>query len=216
LRRTQRTRLPVSDAAAAAGYVPQDELWKRTQLASKFTDPVWVQFLPAFSIYDGLDHLNNVTLNVVTTSGGGKTTESEVFLVKRSGENAELKHFSSDNNNFELYLVLTKRVFDVTGRNDQESYVGLFKQDGARWIPAEPVIAIVGQPQAAEDYVARIIEVQRPKPFGTEKCQKRHNLWEELFGKRDNSQQDCDATARIVRISAPIESKAVSSDIACR
>jgi hypothetical protein len=222
LRRTQLTRLPLSEAAARADYQPQESLWKRTRLASKFTDPMWVQFLPDFSIYDGAngaDDVSNLLLEVVTSEQDGSTRETEVILKKASGEAAKLKEFASDQNVFELYLVLTKRVFDVTGRNDQETYVGLFKKTANdKWLPADQsVIAIAGSPQSLDNYVARIIEVQRPKPFGEAVCTQRDNLWEELFGNTGNpSLQDCDTAARIVRISRPIENKPVSSEVICK
>jgi hypothetical protein len=116
-------------------------------------------------------------------------------------------------------LVLTKRVFDVTGRNDQETYVGLFKKTADdKWLPADDsMIAVAGSPQSFDNYVARIIEVQRPKPFGEAVCTQRDNLWEELFGKTSNpSLQDCDTAARIVRLSRPIENKPVSSEVVCK
>ena len=77
-------------------------------------------------------------------------------------------------------------------------------------------LAVAGRPQSLDNYVARVIEVQRPKPFGDAVCTQRGSLWEELFGKTDNSQQACDAAARIVRISRPIETKTISGDVVCK
>lgn len=200
LRRTLLTRIPVDSTAAGSGFQPDERFWKVTRIASEYTDPVWVQFLPDFSIFDQLsEEISELKLIV-------SDNESEVVLRNSSGNNAVLKEFASDNHSFSLYLVLTKKVFDGTGRNDQEAYVALYKQDdkGIWKLDAQTPSLVTGQ-TTTQDYIARIIEVQTPDLGAAAGCSTATGLWETLFSKSHVAQNQCDTKARIVRISRPIE-----------
>jgi len=215
LRRTIRTRLPDAGPAARAEYFP-GAAWKRATLVSDYTEPFWVQFLPEFSIYDGFEQdistlrpSVSIPTELEITARGARPT---LQLLDPKGAPVKLDAYSSDSNVFSLYAVLTTRVFDLTGRTDQEAFVGLFKRNAAGGWDAEDALkmtawattAPAGRPQ---QFVVRVIEVQEPKPFATSAaCAPGATLWDKLFGKSDDTQRDCDTKARIVRISRPIES----------
>jgi hypothetical protein len=200
-RRTQRTRRPQA-LTAASRYRPENA-WKLVELTSEPSDPFWVQYLPPFSIFDGEVSLDGVRARQIS----GRRF---VLLSDANGPVA-LTPAPSDHNVFQLYGVLTRIVTDITGRSDQEQYLSLLEPIGTEW--QSPTAIDVGRDQ---HFRIRIIEVQRPKwrPAGAAAaCAAPKDLWEELFGPPGEGNRNCDATARIVRISEPIDSWAAE---ACR
>lgn len=170
------------------------------QLRSNFTEPLWVQYLPEFFLADmGATKFANLRLSL---------NQNNLLVVDgTSGAIATLQGQKVDPSAkavFELYLVLTRRVFDATGRHDQEEYLGVYFRQGDVWARAT---SSTPRPdlQPSDPLLARIIEVQRRvsdgKVFTTEDA-----VWDALFdrsGKILDSQR-----ARIVRISEPIPSPA--------
>jgi hypothetical protein len=162
-----------------------------------YSDPIWTQFLPPFSIFENTPLLSgSVTFTVDTTR----------LSIQRDRKPYRLNPMASDNANFSLYAVLTRRVFDIAGRADQEQFLGLFAQDpansgdGSGWTIVD--VATLPATQSSS-YRLRIIEVQRPavpRQAGTDGSPR--PVWDELFGGAAAT----DAGARIVRISQPIDS----------
>ena len=173
-----------------------DPSWQRNTRYSKYTDPLWVQYLPEFSLYDNFaDHLSKLHLDV---------GQSSLRLLDASGAPKSLKPTASDNNVFSLYLVLTRMVNDVIGRPDQETYVATFQSDAlGTWTPVAN-----GEKfdQVAGPYRARVIEVQTPQlgPVSADGCWKRPvaYFWDQFFF---TDEPRCDTPARITRISEPID-----------
>jgi len=167
-----------------------------------WSDPVWTQFLPDFSIFEQTSLLNAETAmifanHVNPTTNVIEPDTSKMYLM--SGKKPKhLEPMPSDHQSFSLYAVLTRRVFDIAGRPDQEQFLGLYSQDpgaGNGWSISDP--ATIKPSGLAAGYRVRILEVQRPKPWDGSTI-----LWKELFG----TSVDTDVAARIVRISEPIDS----------
>jgi len=178
------------------GYSQDDNTGRfKDSVSSPYTPPVWAQYLPPFSIFEDVPLLGS--------SRNGKKPiraqfqDGKIQLVDSSGNLVTLQSFPSDNSSFSLYAILTSRVVDITGRADQERYVGLFQPLGNVWIKIDPA----GSDVSVNDttgYRVRIIEVQRPLAAGFPGA----TLWDELFPLDDR-----DVHARIVRISEPVDSK---------
>lgn len=171
-----------------------------SQMVGPFTDPYWVQYLPEFSHFAPADkQLSDARLKLE------QTNPLQLNIVDRAGQTIPLSPTATLNGSFELYLVLTRRVFDVAGRPEQEVYLEVFHQDANNlWVTSKP-------PSLSSDagLRARIIEVQRRPPdgAGVQKFDYGEPLWLALFGPKDKEEDktlDKDL-ARIVRISQPIE-----------
>lgn len=171
------------------------------QLNSVFTEPVWVQYLPEFFLTDlGAIKFENLRLNLKN----GNLSVADATSGKTAG--LEPQKAPSSNAVFELYLVLTRRVFDATGRHDEEEYLGLYYRQGDEWIRAKS-----NEPRpdlgVSDRLLARIIEVQRRVSNDSGFTQE-DAFWNALF---DRSGTITDGKrARIVRISEPILSAAAA------
>jgi len=218
LRRTLDSRFPpVGNAVQeysspnGANQPSATTTWKLQHSYSAYTEPVWVQFLPEFSVYDNFNsfggHVSALRLGVdfankklqLQGSDGKAVTFTQTVTNDNTSGKAE----------YTLYLVLTRMVVDIIGRPDQESYVGLFHQaDQGTWI-IDPNDTFPTDAKA--HYRARIIEVQRPiigPSGGDQSCWNRPaniTLWHELFNV---SIGGCDTLARIVRVSEPVDDRA--------
>lgn len=156
-----------------------------------YSDPVWTQYLPAFSIFEKTSLLSD-KINVSFAFGRNQTQ----LLLTKDKKPHRLQAMPSDNRIFSLYAVLTRRVFDIAGRADQEQFLGLYSQDtgnGSGWTLADPDTV---RSSSDSNYRVRIIEVQRAKPWD-----RKTKLWDEIFG----TPMRADVAARIVRISEPID-----------
>lgn len=181
-------QLPLAKNAPKDAAAPLEVV---DMVASPFTDPVWAQYLPPFSIFDDtIFSPQHVRASFVDLNSKGTLVFTNV-----DGSNCRLQPLKFDNNNYFLYAVLTRRVFDVTGRADQEQFAGLFAQGTENWWTlAYPH----STPQAAPElgYRVRVIEVQQP--FAVLQGS---TLFDDLFEPKSGG----DAGARIVRISQPID-----------
>jgi hypothetical protein len=166
---------------------------------SQFTQPFWVQYLPDFSIFGGID-VSDLFL---------KMTDATHLQLR---DNAGPKQLDGQGY-FSLLVVLTRRVIDATGSEGQEEFAGLFqKADPSNW-------ALVGT-QAVADYQtsefrARVIEVQPGSAAGPlPKLSSADTLWDAMF----RSDLKDSARARITRISSPVDSISITSayeDLLC-
>jgi hypothetical protein len=167
--------------------------------AGPYSDPVWTQYLPPFSIFEQTS-LVSAGVRMTFASKADGTADTTKMLLINNQQPKRLPAMVSDNANFSLYAVLTRRVFDIAGRPDQEQFLGLYSQAPGSaesdngWILADTP-AIKGHLETG--YRVRIIEVQRPKAWDGATP-----LWKELFGNSTAT----DVAARIVRISEPIDS----------
>ena len=178
-------------------HLNQDESKK---VESKFTQPFWVQFLPDFSIFGGID-VSNLVLKMIDASHLQFQDDTAAKEISAQGF-------------FSLYVVLTRRVVDATGSEGQEEFVGLYqKANSSTW-------SLVG-PQTVADYMtgefrARVIEVQAGSGSGPlPTLASADSLWDALF----RADQQDSARARITRISAPVDSvsnAALSEELTCR
>lgn len=194
-----------------------------SRLEGPLTDPYWVQYLPEFSHFAPEDQkLAGARLAI--------DDANNLSILDPGHLPVPLTPTPSTGNIFELYLVLTRRVFDATGRPEQEVYVQVFRPIGNNlWetkgkhdIP--PPSADQAQREARDTYIrglrARVIEVQvrrqAPPPPGTTVPQppptydRGEQLWEHMFGPEPKPSPSAPVPdkdlARIVRISEPIES----------
>jgi hypothetical protein len=181
-----------------------DEPNPASQLVGPFTEPYWVQYLPEFSHFAPADKkLSEARLKFENQS------PLQFSIIDRNGQRMLLSPTASLNGIFELYLVLTRRVFDVAGHPEQEVYLEVFHQDtGTKlWTTSNPPAL-----SSDTDLRARIIEVQR-RPPQTGQFQSGEPLWLALFGPKagqEDKTADKDLT-RIVRISQPIEGLSTTS-----
>jgi hypothetical protein len=178
-----------------------------SHVASDFTEPYWVQYLPEFSVYDGFDSLSRLRLNMLN----GKQAE----LVNRDNLPQTIQPLAAAANTNFLYLVLTRTVFDVTGRPDQEVFVGILKQDGARWTGGDTAMDQDTLSRVVDSLRARVIEVQVPTSANlSPPPAKAKEFWDYLFpeiaplapGGNQDPVNRPEAKARIVRISRAIDS----------
>jgi len=175
--------------------------WKVVQRYSEYTEPLWVQYLPDFSLYDRFSsHVSSLRLRI----------KPNPTLLDAKGNAQQVDATPSDEGIFTLYLVLTRMVSDVIGRPDQESYVATFEQaaDKTTWktvANGETFSNMNGV------FRARIIEVQRPNrtPSAGGACwnSPAGYFWDQFFYTNDAT---CDTPARIVRISEPIDQESTS------
>lgn len=188
-------------------------LWRKADksfLTSAWTDPYWVQFLPEFTRFGKNNevtsdthflHLGNVDQPEVQLSILDRLNSRQTPLKPTEVKNAP-------HNSYELYLVLTNRVFDVVGRQGQEAFVGIAYPSESnpnsgeinKWSVAKGTIS------ATDTLRARIIEVQRRVPALNRTPDFKAlaaNLWKHLFSKNipDNER------ARIVKVSEPVDIK---------
>jgi hypothetical protein len=184
---------------------------KTVSLKSEFTDPFWVQYLPEFSLFNINGDFSNLQLKI---SPNSNSLQAEV--VDSGNQNVKLEAGKTDPNGknlFELYMVLTREVFDATGRSDQEVYVGVLAQSGNIWQTADdsgifndetfPDNAAKQRKLDSIKFRARIIEIQRRKN-GNTAFMNADKLWEHLFEPHIQDKDRC----RIVRISEPLGSGA--------
>jgi hypothetical protein len=189
----------------AAQVTNCDQPSASSQITGPFTDPYWVQYLPEFSHFAPADmKLSDARLRLEKPSPGSV----QVSIVDRGGQKILLLPDKNLNHIFELYLVLTRRVFDVAGRPDQEVYLEVFHQIADNLWETNGALPL----SSDAGLRARIIEVQRrpsqPPAPPLQPFASGEPLWLALFGPRagvEDKTPDKDL-ARIVRISQPIES----------
>jgi len=102
-------------------------------------------------------------------------------------------------NGFELYALLTRQVFDMTGNPDQEAYMtvlGPLSKTGGRLFSND----VEAKPATGSERLrGRLLEVQRrPKERPPDSARE---FWKELFGTDTPDHE----RGRIVRISRPFE-----------
>jgi len=178
---------------------------KTTTLRSEFAEPLWVQYLPEFFLADiSGAQFANLRLRALDES------VNKLSVVDGpSGRTATLESQKTDPTAkavFDLYLVLTRRVFDATGRHDEEEYIGLFYRDNNDWVRA----GSRGTPpevKSSDPLLARVIEVQR-RSIGTSVFKSEDDLWDALFDRSGAKISSDSSRARIVRISEPIPNPA--------
>ena len=120
-RRTLDARYPATPTGLLE-YPPANlNEWPLKRRYSLYTEPTWVQFLPEFSLYDGFDgHVSELLLDPKDKTATLRQSDgTPVVLSPTEGPVP---------GEFQLYLVLTRKVVDVTGRADQEAYLGLYLQ----------------------------------------------------------------------------------------
>ena len=151
---------------------------------SDWTDPVWAQFLPDFSLFDSAaDVVSADQLQMGQRTG-------LTFPLTKGGVTVEF----TPAKNFELWCVLTRMVSDVFSGSasfKQESFVDMAKYD-----PAQKAFTLSRDP-GASGFRLRLMEVQR-RETGT------GNLLDDLFPDQN---PPGDAPARIVRVSRPFENQ---------
>lgn len=191
--------------------IDTDETKKPRKLGSDFTDPFWVQYLPEFSVFrEGQDkELNFDEILLQMNSQTSASVVSRKNAAQRIKVNTERSE-PTGSNVFQLYLVLTREVFDATGRADQEVYLGVLAQNPnspENWTTAD----VLDVPANTQDVKlrARIVEVQRRKILNgqndvTSPYLKGDDLWMNMFKPEIADHLRC----RIVRISEPIYSQA--------
>ena len=93
-------------------------------------------------------------------------------------------------------MILTKGVFDITGRLDQETYIGVFEPNGDHWKPLpslDPRFAV--KVAAGHDLRARFVEVEwecasgaqenSPCTEGAAAMRSEQEFWDRLFGNAE-------------------------------
>lgn len=214
-RRKVVCREPRGDVNTASTYAPDDKSWPLRTYYSEPSDDFWVQYLPEFSIFDGLtEDLKSLTPILNFAQG------SLHFDDGRTGTTKAITPTPSDRNIFRLYAVLTRTVFDAAAHMS-EVYVAVFAQQSDRksWTTDIDLSEI---PLSTDDeYCVRVIEVQIPSPApksgAATHClvdpPKPSELWRWLFPDTTRTENvrgtdmSCDAPGRIVRISAPVKTK---------
>jgi hypothetical protein len=166
-------------------------------VSSDFTEPYWVQYLPEFSFFDS--SAKSVSMLQVRLAASGK----EAALVDRQGGVDVLRPFAVGTGTHFLYLVVTRQVFDITGRPDQEVFVGIFRQADTKWIADETILDGVDT-KLLGTIRARVVEIQVPSG-GSAPAAKALEFWTALFPLEDPAKR-VESHARIVRISRPINS----------
>jgi hypothetical protein len=183
-----RRVLTVCDGAFD-NYTRSDDKCKLELKYSAWTDPVWAQFLAPFSILD--EHAWPMSALRLLKKN---STLSELSLVDASGRPQHLEPFHPETGFFSLFLVLTRKVFDVTGQANQEQYIGFYRPSNDVWTAVD-ILSDAGE--SCLGLRARIIEVQSPTKIEGK------SLWTSLFGQTGSKNKD--VQARIVRISDPID-----------
>jgi hypothetical protein len=181
-----RRALTVCDGEVDS-YAKPDSRCKLESKYGEWTDPIWVQYVAPFSIF-AERALPSSDLRLLKRNGA----LSELSLVDASGTAQILEPFKPKSGLFSLFVVLTRRVFDVTGQANQEQYIGLYQPSRDSWTAVD----LVSGANEALGLRARIIEVQSPRKIDGK------SLWTSLFGQRGSNK---DVDARIVRISDPID-----------
>lgn len=181
---------------------------KQIRLESKFTEPFWVQYLPEFSLFR---EITGVGENEIKDFSDLRLqpipSQNKVRLVKRENprDSVVIKpNDVGDKNIFERYLILTREVFDVTGRADQEVYLGIMSpnpQTAGEWQTSD-CLNLTALPELTK-LRARIVEIQR-RNNGLAAFRTADELWKRLFDTSVADHERC----RIVRISEPIYSEA--------
>ena len=163
-------------ANTAADALPSDAK------VSNWTDPVWAQFLPDFSLFDSSTDVVSVDQLKMGQRAG------LTFALMKDGVTVEFTPLEfTPLKKFELWCVLTRMVSDVfTGSMaaTQESFVDIAKYD-----PAQKTFTLSRDP-GGSDFRLRLIEVQRREDGSG-------NLLDDLFP--DTTTED--APVRIVRVS---------------
>jgi hypothetical protein len=188
-------------------------LWRKADksfLTSAWTDPYWVQFLPEFTRFGKNNEITSDTHFLKL--GNVNQPEVQLSIIDRQNnletplKTTEVKN--APHNSYELYLVLTSRVFDVIGRQGQEVFVGIAYPSERNPSTGEIRKWSIGNGTFAETDTlrARIIEVQRrvsAVSVNPDFKALAANLWKHLFSKNipDNER------ARIVRVSEPFDIK---------
>ena len=175
-------------------------------LTSDPTEPYWVQYLPEFSFYDSAaGYVNRLKVRLASKTADSKFV-AELVNDQGAPETLQPFKFKDAPNTHALYLVLTRLVYDVTGRPDQEVFFALCRQQGAQWLTDEPV-ADAGLSDASRTSIrARVVEVQIPTGVAPPAAMAAA-FWQALFPDptADNATLK-DSKTRIVRISRPINS----------
>jgi hypothetical protein len=187
---------------ASGPYTPDDAAWPRVVYHSEPSSDFWVQYLPEFSIYSGWQgQVSSLTPEFESTG--------KMSLYDTAHHVVTLQPTPSKKKIFKLFAVVTKRIVDATGRAG-EVYVGVLAQstDPATWTPTSGDIS--GVTANVTKLRVRLIEVQVGDAGVGTACQAPQpgngNFWGWLFPDKP----DCDAPARIVRVSRPLPPDSVS------
>jgi hypothetical protein len=185
-------------------------------VASPYTQPFWVQFLPDFSLVEVEPLTEAATLTI-----SYQPANRELKILDAQGQKFPIHPRKTDSHVFSLFLVLTRTVFDVAGSSGEERFEGMFAQQDEKtwhWMSGpDHHNATGGAPQALptdSEFRARILEVQRPSKASASVTSE-DDFWTMLFevpveeGKKESSPPrfDDQNRGRIVRVSAPIGSR---------
>jgi hypothetical protein len=161
---------------------------------SDWTDPIWVQFLPDASTFASGQADYDVTSLRLVKNG------RHLLLQSTTGDSVKPLPFPSDLDRFVLFLLLTELISDAGGKRDHERFVGIFADEGHRW---GPIFSVSEYTVALPVRVrARILEFQLTP--GSTPPNSEATFWQSLFPE-NGVDGPVDATARIVRMSAPID-----------
>lgn len=158
---------------------------------SLWTEPVWVQLLPAANRFRVRRGTTEMMADVTTLSFDPEAAE---FLDGEGKKVIPLPAGGDDRLN--LYILFTRSVPDAFGREGQESYVDFVNFDKRREVE-------VSKRRGAR---TRLIEVQYRVPGGKTLCEL-GDIFELLFPSPEQTPQGPrprDARARVTRISPPI------------
>jgi hypothetical protein len=205
---------------------------KKNLALSEKTSGSWMQFLPGFV------ELRDSNLSVLDfrTSWVESTGEAEpklriwYYRVADDGQRAQKPSkydstkFTSSGPHFRTFVILSRSVFDITGREDQEVYVGVYSPDDAGYwtrLTPPPATTVSVSQIKPDDLRARIVEVQwhcsagktQDSPCRTAPANDitEQQFWDRLFGTVDEIRADFGLPAgdskidleraRIVRVS---------------
>jgi len=204
----------------------------KNPVVSEKTSGSWMQFLPGFvETKDGQLSVLEFRSTWIQSTGDHEP-KLQIWYYKLADDGRrthrpskyEPTKFASPGPHFRSFIILSRSVFDITGREDQEVYVGVYQpDDSGLWTRLKPpAMTTVDVSQIkADDLRARIVEVQWHCAGGADlnsPCQTasgdditEQQFWDRLFGTVDEIKKDFGLTAanskvdlyraRIVRVS---------------
>ena len=157
---------------------------------SPWTEPVWVQLLPAANRFRVRRGETETVADIATFRFDAEAAE---FL---DGEGRKVVPLpAGGNDRLKLYVLLTRPVPDAFGREGQEAYIGLLDLERLREVE-------VSIRRGAR---IRLVEVQYRVPQG-KTLEELGDIFELLFPSPEQSEQGLrprDARARVTRVSPP-------------
>ncbi len=186
-----------------------DGTFSHERISSAYCDPLWVEYLPEFTSHDR-NRIDTAKYRIALRGNALALADRQDF--KNPGSDLKLPDDRKDFNVFRYYLVLTREVFDISGRKGQLAYIGILTPSdaGELWTPLSPAPALSSlMPGIGEgEYFAQILCVQRHKNAVLQPTFNADEFWDALFSR---SVEDT-RRMRIVSVSEPISDDEISTE----